>query len=1008
MTRKTTPQPRHSNRSGRAIPKALTTELERPRLLALLDRAKDLKLVALIAPTGYGKTTVLAQYARGLNRRVIWLDLFEDSADPRFLSALLANGLGFIPAALELLASHPTSVIAPEALAGCLDQAEQNVTLILENVHRLGVDASKWLHRFVLALAEGHGVLISGYEAGAIPLARYVSQGSALALGVPELAFSSEESAEYLRLRAPALDPETLHRSLEGWCAGMALAASGAPLGLSPGDLVLGVLNTLPKAVRAGIAEMAILEVWSEEAARQLGAKLSKGWLGKVQRAGLPIAPLGAGKYRPHLLVLETLEQELKVNPVRHSELHTAAALQAESDQQPLDALKHYQLAGSQSQALRVASEVANKYSQRWEFRLVRQVLELFRESELPQDLLEFLGGAYIETGEATKGEALLRGLHSSGKRTSALGFRLAAISERRGNYQDMLGFAQESVSFADNDRDRMGGIRMLGAANLELGLLQEARQLTHSVIDWAKAKGELPLLGAALTQLGNILEVLDDTRGMQNAFAQAVDVYRAFAAPGRLIIPLFNLANNFRILDQLDLGFEAIDEAIAIAERESHSMIIWALYMRGLLFQHRADHELAIHDFKTALARCPEFGIDFFAAKLRFVLAWSYFNLGEYKQAIAFQEAVFAESDRFGESLETFIRILNGLKALESSNLVLSDESFEYLENHETEPIYVARVLLYRAEIARRQNVLNQEHALKLERQFQKIGNSGFLRIDAAKLHLLYREFVFRGWVVEHFQPHLEPNSSLPAQQMPTLELKVKSFGALQVRINDSRVHIPLAKAGELLVWLILNGAATRDEIVRALWGDPNEQRHVEYFKICVRRLRASLGETVKNINPLPFENNLYGLHEQLAVHCDALQLTRIGESENLESLRAALDAARGGFLSASDAEWVQNARAQFHEQLLAGYMTLGRLLESHDLLEAATVYQRAIKLEPLHEIAYLALIRVFQEFGQVTKAREAYSRYAQMLREEFGRSPKLELQMYFVPSGTQPLAQA
>jgi LuxR family transcriptional regulator, maltose regulon positive regulatory protein len=89
MTRKTTQSAQPFPRT-RAIPKELTTEIARPRLLVLLEQAKDLKLIALIAPTGYGKTTLLAQYARGLSRRVLWLDLLEDAADPVFLSGLVA------------------------------------------------------------------------------------------------------------------------------------------------------------------------------------------------------------------------------------------------------------------------------------------------------------------------------------------------------------------------------------------------------------------------------------------------------------------------------------------------------------------------------------------------------------------------------------------------------------------------------------------------------------------------------------------------------------------------------------------------------------------------------------------------------------------------------------------------------------------------------------------------------------------------------------------------------
>jgi LuxR family transcriptional regulator, maltose regulon positive regulatory protein len=54
------------------IPKPLRFELARPRLLARLEGAK---LVALVAPSGFGKTTLLAQHARTLGARAVWLEL---------------------------------------------------------------------------------------------------------------------------------------------------------------------------------------------------------------------------------------------------------------------------------------------------------------------------------------------------------------------------------------------------------------------------------------------------------------------------------------------------------------------------------------------------------------------------------------------------------------------------------------------------------------------------------------------------------------------------------------------------------------------------------------------------------------------------------------------------------------------------------------------------------------------------------------------------------------------
>ena len=47
--------------------------VHRTRVLRLIRDARDLRLVSIVAPPGYGKTRVLAQWAAAADRRVAWL-----------------------------------------------------------------------------------------------------------------------------------------------------------------------------------------------------------------------------------------------------------------------------------------------------------------------------------------------------------------------------------------------------------------------------------------------------------------------------------------------------------------------------------------------------------------------------------------------------------------------------------------------------------------------------------------------------------------------------------------------------------------------------------------------------------------------------------------------------------------------------------------------------------------------------------------------------------------------
>jgi LuxR family maltose regulon positive regulatory protein len=63
----------------------------RPRLTARLDAGLHYKATLVAAPAGYGKTTLVADWVRGLDRPYAWLSLDEGDNDPaRFLAYLIA------------------------------------------------------------------------------------------------------------------------------------------------------------------------------------------------------------------------------------------------------------------------------------------------------------------------------------------------------------------------------------------------------------------------------------------------------------------------------------------------------------------------------------------------------------------------------------------------------------------------------------------------------------------------------------------------------------------------------------------------------------------------------------------------------------------------------------------------------------------------------------------------------------------------------------------------------
>ncbi len=77
------------------IPPPRPDLVERPRLIERLDAGLRLghKLTLIVAPAGFGKTTLLSRWVAGLARPVAWLSFDESDSDPRRTAAYLVGAL---------------------------------------------------------------------------------------------------------------------------------------------------------------------------------------------------------------------------------------------------------------------------------------------------------------------------------------------------------------------------------------------------------------------------------------------------------------------------------------------------------------------------------------------------------------------------------------------------------------------------------------------------------------------------------------------------------------------------------------------------------------------------------------------------------------------------------------------------------------------------------------------------------------------------------------------------
>ena len=356
--------------------------VRRPALLARLRAARSVPTVAVVAPAGYGKTTLLALWAQEDDRPFAWLSLDAHDNDPIVLLTHLAVALDRIsplsPQTFDALRSPGVSVPATlvPRLGTSLSQLPNPVVLVLDDVHHLRDGTSLDALVALVGHARGTTQIALAGRGMPVPLARQRAQARTVEIGVEGLAFTEDGARALLRAAGADLpDGEVarLARRTEGWAAGLYLAAlsrSGIRLAAGAGAdgsddrlvadfLQSELLSRLPPRDLSFLTRTSVLDRLSgplcDAVLEQSGSAAE---LEHLQADNLFLVPLdGRGEwYRYHSLFRDLLRRRLDRNGREHSrELLHRAADWCEADGQLETALHYAQDAEDVERVARIA-----------------------------------------------------------------------------------------------------------------------------------------------------------------------------------------------------------------------------------------------------------------------------------------------------------------------------------------------------------------------------------------------------------------------------------------------------------------------------------------------------------------------------------------------------------------------------------------------------------------------------------------------------------------------------
>jgi LuxR family maltose regulon positive regulatory protein len=209
--------------------------IRRSSLIERLAPGDACPIVSIVAPAGYGKTTLLAQWAERKGQAFAWVSVDEKDNDPKILLSYVAEALNAIEPisarVFDALASPANSVPASVVprLGHAFASMTRPVALVLDDVHLLH-DTECRAALSVLAdhVPPGSRLVLAGRDPPPLRIARLRAEGKLTEIGPGDLALTAEEAASLLRAAEVTLGEDEvaeLHRRTEGWPVGLYLAA---------------------------------------------------------------------------------------------------------------------------------------------------------------------------------------------------------------------------------------------------------------------------------------------------------------------------------------------------------------------------------------------------------------------------------------------------------------------------------------------------------------------------------------------------------------------------------------------------------------------------------------------------------------------------------------------------------------------------------------------------------------------------------------------------------------
>lgn len=512
--------------------------LSRPRLLEMMSDLLDFRLIIVAAPAGYGKTSLLIDFASQFDWPVCWYALDPLDQDfERFLTYLLHSIQLRFPEfgheSLKVLEGSPIDQLNPDFLISTItndiyDHITEHFVVVLDDYHLLKSNPviDQFLSDLIQRADDNCHIVITSRKLLTFPdLPLMVARSQVGGLSIEELAFLPEEIQELFekKFNKPIDDHEAanLAARTEGWITGLLLTSQmlksgmGEPIKVARASgiglyeyLAQQVLDQQTPALRDFMLNSSILEEFNAAMCAEVIEKA----LGKKENWSEMVNTI----IQHNLFVLPVDDE---YSWVRYHHLFRDFLQTTIQKERPQDA-----------KAIR--ENLAAYYTQRKEWEKVFEIYSDLSDSKALVRLVEKAGSSFIARGKIKKLSEWLGMLPAeSSLNNPALLSLKASVATSQSSFQESRELLDKALELLRKGSDPKALADSLIRRSAVLRMLREypaARQDAEEAIQITREKPELShLYPEALRAKGIILFYSGELSEALQHLEQAIAIYQ-------------------------------------------------------------------------------------------------------------------------------------------------------------------------------------------------------------------------------------------------------------------------------------------------------------------------------------------------------------------------------------------------------------------------------------------------------------------------------------------------